>query len=114
MPLAARGSVSAIRAHSQNLATLPASIARLVGPLLLWAVTAIAHQRDALLDDRAPAGAAAGASDAPFDSEARRALRDELVGQAKDLMVFAGLVKLRLSKGVWDGIVGGAAELGVY
>ena len=34
--------------------------------------------------------------------------------KAKDLMVFAGLVKLRLQKGVWEGIVGGAAEVGVY
>jgi len=41
-------------------------------------------------------------------------MREELVGKAKDLMTFAGLVKLRLGKDVWDGIVGGAGELGVY
>ena len=41
-------------------------------------------------------------------------MREELVVKAKDLMVFAGLVKLRLQKGVWEGIVGGAAEVGVY
>jgi hypothetical protein len=49
-----------------------------------------------------------------FESDTRRAMREELVGKAKDLMVFAGLVKLRLGKGVWDGIVSGAGELGVY
>ena len=41
-------------------------------------------------------------------------MRDDLVGKAKDLMVFAGLVKLRLGTGVWEGLVGGAGDLGVY
>ena len=36
------------------------------------------------------------------------------MGKAKDLMVFAGLVKLRLGVGVWEGLVGGAGEVGVY
>ena len=49
-----------------------------------------------------------------FESETRRAMREELVGKAKDLMVFAGLFKLRLGKGVWEGIVGGASDVGVY
>ena len=41
-------------------------------------------------------------------------MRDDLVEKAKDLMVFAGLIKLRLGNGVWDGLVGGAGEVGVY
>jgi hypothetical protein len=41
-------------------------------------------------------------------------MREELMLKAKDLMVFAGLVKLRLGKGVWEGIVMGAGEVGVY
>jgi len=41
-------------------------------------------------------------------------MREDLVGKARDLMVFAGLIRLRLAKGVWDGIVNGAGEVGVY
>ena len=41
-------------------------------------------------------------------------MREELVVKARDLMVFAGLIKLRLGTGVWEGLVGGAGELGVY
>ena len=41
-------------------------------------------------------------------------MREDLVSKAKDLMVFAGLIKLRLGNGVWDGLVGGAGEVGVY
>ena len=39
-------------------------------------------------------------------------MREDLAGRAKDLMVFAGLIKLRLGKGVWEGLVGGAGEVG--
>ena len=66
-------------------------------------MTCISRQREAL-------GEGAGG----FESDTRAAMREELVVKAKDLMVFAGLVKLRLQKGVWEGIVGGAAEVGVY
>ena len=61
---------------------------------------------------RGSAGGAAGGG--MFESETRRAMREELVGKARDLMVFAGLIKLRLGKGVWEGIVGGASDVGVY
>lgn len=65
----------------------------------------ISRQREVLSGDGEQGG---------FESETRRAMREQLVGKAKDLMVFAGLVKLRLGKGVWEGIVGGAGEVGVY
>lgn len=65
----------------------------------------ISHQRQLLLGE-GPGGS--------FESDTRQAMRDDLVEKAKDLMVFAGLIKLRLGNGVWDGLVGGAGEVGVY
>lgn len=68
-------------------------------------MTSISKQRESLLGDGVNGG---------FDNDTRKQMREDLVVKAKDLMVFAGLVKLRLGKGVWDGIVGGAGEVGVY
>ncbi|MCJ1243197.1 Nucleoporin nup93 [Trapelia coarctata] len=105
LPLSANSSIPIIRAHAQTLTTLHPTVCRLAGPLLLWTITCISRQREVLSGEGGQGG---------FESDTRRAIREELVGKAKDLMVFAGLVKLRLGKDVWDGIVGGAGELGVY
>ncbi|MCJ1476998.1 hypothetical protein MMC13_005669 [Lambiella insularis] len=105
LPLNANSSIPIIRSHANTLSTLPTVVSRLIGSLLLWTMTCISRQREVLSGDGGQGG---------FESETRRAMREQLVGKAKDLMVFAGLVKLRLGKGVWDGIVGGAGEVGVY
>ena len=105
LPLNANSSIPIIRAHAQTLSTLHPTVSRLAGPLLLWTITCISRQREVLSGEGGQGG---------FESDTRRAMREELVGKAKDLMVFAGLVRLRLGKDVWDGIVGGAGELGVY
>jgi len=47
-----------------------------------------------------------------FESDTKQQTREELMLKAKDLMVFSGLVKLRLAKGVWEGIIMGAGEVG--
>jgi nuclear pore complex protein Nup93 len=88
--------ISIIRSHASALSSLPTPISRLAGPLLLWTIMAISRQREVLSGDT------------------RQQMREELMLKAKDLMVFAGLVKLRLPKGVWEGIVMGAGEVGVY
>jgi nuclear pore complex protein Nup93 len=104
LPLSAHGTIAVIRAAAQNLSNAPPAIARLIGPLLLWAMTCISRERERL----------DGVGQGGFDNDARRSVRDGLARQAKDLMVFAGLVKLRLGKGVWEGIVSGAGEVGAY
>jgi hypothetical protein len=62
------------------------------GPLILWAIMAISKQREILSGDQTG-----------FESDTKQQTREELMLKAKDLMVFAGLVKLRLAKGVWEG-----------
>ena len=39
---------------------------------------------------------------------------EELLTGAKDLMVFAGLVKYRLGEKVWEGLVRCGGDVGVY
>lgn len=100
LPLHANGSIPTIRLAAQNLANFPPTVSRLIGPLILWTVTAISKRREELYGDD--------------ENQTKAAMRDALAAQANDLLVFAGLIKLRLSKGVWDGIVGSAAEVGAY
>ena len=64
-------------------------------------------------DDAAGMGAGDGTDRRPpaFESGARRGIRQHCAVQATDLMVFAGLIKLRLSYGVWEAVVQGAGEI---
>lgn len=41
-------------------------------------------------------------------------MSDELLGSAKDLMVFAGLVKYRLGERVWEAVTRCGGDVGAY
>ena len=49
-----------------------------------------------------------------FENATRKAMSEELMVAAKDLMVFAGLVKYRLGEKVWAAVTGAGGEVGVY
>ena len=100
LPISANGEIATIRKCAQSISSAPPEIGRLIGPMLLWTLTAISNYRDAL-----------GSS--PEDST-RKGMREQLARAAKDLMVYAGLVKLRMQKSYWEAIVNAAAENGVY
>ena len=76
---------------------MPYPISRNVGPILLWTITCISKQRLSL-SQRQFEGAAGGELDAGLASAAR------------DLMVFAGLVKYRLSERVWEAVCAVAGD----
>ncbi len=43
-----------------------------------------------------------------------REISEELLGSARDLMVFAGLVKYRLGERVWEAVCSVGGDVGVY
>ena len=43
-----------------------------------------------------------------------REIDEELLGSARDLMVFAGLVKYRLGEKVWEAVCSLGGDAGVY
>ncbi|MCJ1308804.1 hypothetical protein MMC25_002459 [Agyrium rufum] len=88
--------IPSIRQHAQNLSTVPPTVSRLLGPLLLWTMTCISMLREELVRG------------GMYETPEKKKMAEGLADMAKDLMVFAGLVKLRLGKGVWEGLVGGA------
>ncbi|KAI9811705.1 MAG: hypothetical protein M1832_000702 [Thelocarpon impressellum] len=98
LPLSADGQIHVIRARAQAFGALPPPVARNVGSLLTWTITCCGRQREAL---RASA----------FEDATRARLQDELAGKARDLMVFAGLVRLRLPPRVFEVIARAGQEV---
>ena len=70
---------------------MPQAISRNVGPILLWAITCISKLRERLARRQ-------------FEGGATLENEKQLASAARDLMVFAGLVKYRLSERVWEAV----------
>ena len=104
LPLQAHASIPIIRASATAFNALSPVISRNIGPLLLWTITAIGKQRE-LLASRQYGGGEGGTN---------REISEELLGSARDLMVFAGLVKYRLGDRVWEAVCGVGGDVGVY
>ncbi|KAK4695407.1 nuclear pore complex protein Nup93, partial [Lecanoromycetidae sp. Uapishka_2] len=104
LPLKAKASVPTIRASATAFNALPPTISRNIGPLLLWTIACIGQQRE-LLASRQYGGGEGGTN---------KEISDELLGSARDLMVFAGLVKYRLGDKVWEAVCGVGGDVGVY
>lgn len=101
LPLQAKSSIPIIRSCAQSFNALPFTISRNIGPLLLWTITCIGHQREILTLKQ-------------FGGNTRKHMSEELLGAAKDLMVFAGLVKYRLGERVWEAITRCGGDVGAY
>ena len=102
LPLQASGSIPVIRTAATSFNALPPPVSRNIGPLLLWTITSIGKQREVLQ------------TGGQYENETRRLMSEELLQAAKDLMVFAGLVKYRLGERVWAAVTGAGGEVGVY
>jgi nuclear pore complex protein Nup93 len=100
LPLAARGSVSFIRSTSQAFSSLPPVISRNAGHLIMWSITCVARERERL-------------AAAVYENEMRTMLAEELLVMAKDLMVFAGMIKYKLPPKVYETLARVGAEMGV-
>ena len=74
-----------------------------MGPLLLWTITCISRQRENLAN-RQYGG----------EGSTSQGLSEELLATAKDMMVFAGLIKYRLSDRVWEALCSVSGDAGMY
>ena len=75
-------------------------MARNVGNLLLWTITCCGKQREALRSSQ-------------FEDATKREMSENLLGMAKDLMVFAGLVRYRMPGRVFEVLARSGLD-GVY
>lgn len=104
LPLQAHASIPIIRACANKFNELSPVVSRNIGPLLLWTITCIGQQREVL------AARQYGGGEGGMNKE----ISDELLSSARDLMVFAGLVKYRLGEKVWEAICSTGGDVGIY
>ncbi|KAL9055431.1 MAG: hypothetical protein Q9162_003529 [Coniocarpon cinnabarinum] len=90
LPMRAAGNISAIRASAAKLNQQPPVVARNVGNLLVWAIGACGEQRRILMQG----GFDVGGHGRETEKELRQC--------ARDLMVFAGLVRYRIGGDVYE------------
>lgn len=109
LPLKTEGSIPLIRASAAQFAGLPQVLARCAGVAVVWAVGAIGGERERLLRH-----GGAWEDGGIAEEETRERVKGMLAGMAKDLMVFAGLVKYKLPGRVYDMLTRAGGEVGVF
>ncbi|PGH17555.1 hypothetical protein AJ79_01155 [Helicocarpus griseus UAMH5409] len=100
LPLRAQGSVPYIRSAAQAFPSLPPVIARNAGQLIMWSMMCIGRERE-----RLQLGV--------YENDMRQSLADELLVMAKDLMVFAGMIKYKLPPRVYEMLAKAGGEIGL-
>ena len=105
LPLAANGDIPTIRAAASTFGSLPSQLARSAGLSIVWAIRAIGGERDKIMRD--------GTWDTGYGNDTD-ALKEQLGSMAKDLMVFAGLVKYKLPARVYDMLTRAGGDVGGY
>ncbi|KAI9843498.1 MAG: hypothetical protein M1838_002599 [Thelocarpon superellum] len=98
LPLRAGGQIYLIRNSAQAFTQLPPTVARNIGNLLMWTITCCGRQRDVLRSSA-------------FEDPTKERMKEELAGKARDLMVYAGLVRLRLPPRVFEVIARAGQEV---
>ncbi|RMZ90900.1 hypothetical protein DV736_g1865, partial [Chaetothyriales sp. CBS 134916] len=105
LPLSANGNIPSIRAAATAFGALPQLLARCAGLSVVWAVRAIGGERDKIIRH--------GSWETGYGGD-RDTLKEQLASMAKDLMVFAGLVKYKLPARVYDLLTRAGADVGGY
>ena len=105
IPLKAQGSIPLIRNSASTFATLPQIVARSIGIAIVWAVGAIGGEREKIIKH--------GSWETGYGGD-RDHLKDQLSSMAKDMMVFAGLVKYKLPARVYDLLTKAGSDVGSF
>ena len=101
VPIKENGNVSALRTKSVDFEELPTTVARTVGHVMLWVVIACSNE---------------------VDRVRRQSLQNpnatnwvqECTQIARDVMVFAGLIRYKLPGRVWETLARAGQDLGAF
>lgn len=66
----------------------------------MWSITCISQERERLQQGM-------------YENDMRQSLADKLLVMAKDLMVFAGMIKYKLPPGVYEALAKAAGDMSV-
>jgi nuclear pore complex protein Nup93 len=100
VPLLAQGDINTIRTAANNFANVPAVVARNIGDLMMWTILCIGGERN-----RLKAGG--------WEDPTRKRAGEQLLQAARDLMVFAGLIRFRLPPRVFEVLARAGQDVGV-
>lgn len=106
LPLGARGDISKIRQMATAFSSLPQVVTRCAGLVILWCVKAIGGEKEKVAREGSWGGTEA--------KEQMETLKGQLGQIARDLMVFAGLVKYKLPARVYDLLTRAGGDVGDY
>ncbi|KAJ5108771.1 Nucleoporin interacting component Nup93/Nic96 [Penicillium angulare] len=101
LPLQAQGSMQHIRSSAQAFSSLPEIISRNVGHVIMWCIACIDHERR-----RQTSG--------PYETDMHQGFAERLLGMAKDLMIFSGMVKYKLPPKVYEALARAGANIGAF
>lgn len=101
IPTSTGGNISAIRSKAQAFDLMPTTIARTIGHVMVWTVMACSNQVEVL---RAQG----------WETGQTRQTVGRCVQTAKDVMVFAGLIRYKLPGRVWETLARAGQDLGAY
>jgi nuclear pore complex protein Nup93 len=99
LPTDTAGNMTAIRAKAQAFNSMQPVVARTIGHIMIWAVVALANEHARL-------------KGADFDTPAQQNVIAQCKSAAKDIMVFAGLIRYKLPGRVWETLAQAGQELG--
>ncbi|KAM0720851.1 hypothetical protein Q7P37_003136 [Cladosporium fusiforme] len=99
LPTDTAGNMTAIRAKAQAFNCMQPVVARTIGHIMIWAVIALANEHARL-------------KNAEFDTPAQQNVIQHCKSTAKDVMVFAGLIRYKLPGRVWETLAQAGQELG--
>ncbi|KAL1589105.1 hypothetical protein WHR41_01954 [Cladosporium halotolerans] len=99
LPTETSGNMTAIRAKAQAFNGMQPVVARTIGHIMIWAVIALANEHARL-------------KGAEFDTPAQQNVIVQCKSAAKDIMVFAGLIRYKLPGRVWETLAQAGQELG--
>ncbi|KAJ9649498.1 nuclear pore complex subunit [Coniosporium tulheliwenetii] len=100
LPINANGSLPAIRAAAQNFNQSSTVLSKCIPNLLVWTILACGRQREHFLQGQ-------------FEPKAKEERAEKYLSVARDLMVFAGLVRFRLPPRVSEMLARVGQDVGV-
>lgn len=108
LPINANGAMPLIRSSATAFQALDPLVAKASGSVLLWTLTCISKQNERLEEVGVWEGSAAGGN------EQKESLKRRLGQMARDLMVWAGMVRYRLPSRVFELLAQAGEDVGAY
>lgn len=101
VPSEARGNMALIRSKANAFNEMPTVVARTIGHVMVWVVVACHNHAESLRRSE-------------YSNPAQQEILRTCVATAKDVMLFAGLIRYKLPGRVWETLARIGQELGAY